>query len=468
MESKHLQSIRELNLIIRISQSIIGTLDYQMVLQLLSDGMSELLDIETAAIYTLENDYELHLGATTPALPPDLPEGLRKALVADHPHIKMAVTTRKPVVVTNTKVTSLSPAERSIVEVRNLISLLFLPFIQGNQPLGVLILGTCNKIRSFTQHEINLGQTVANHLSIAIQNSRFHSELQTYKDNLERLVAERTHELEAANEELKAMNEELHMKNEIVNKQKKTLETTICSLKSMQAKLIQSEKMASLGILTAGVAHEINNPLNFIMGAYHGLENYFSQTAPNQRESVAMLLEGIKTGTERVSAIVQGLSQFSRDSKTFNEECCIHSIIDNCLVMLHNQYKDRIVIERSNANPPTVVKGNAGKLHQVFINLLLNSIQAIEKEGKILILSQLNNDSVSITITDTGCGIAKENLPRITDPFFTTKDPRKGIGLGLSITYTIIQEHNGLIEFESVIGKGTTVIVTLPVNRSTT
>jgi signal transduction histidine kinase len=464
IESNNFQGIRELNIIIKISQSIIGTLDFQKVLQIISDGMSELLEIETAAIYLLESEEELLLGATTPPLDSHMPDSLRKALLTDHPHIQKVILARQPILLPDTNVARLSPAEKNIVEMRRLRSLLFLPFVQEDKVLGVLILGTCNKSRTYTDHEIDLGQTVANQLSVAIQNSRFHSYLENNKNNLEKIVAERTRELEETNEELHTINEELQEKNELILQQKEEIEAAFDNLKSVQVKLFQSEKMASLGVLTAGVAHEINNPLNFIMGAYQGLKGLFTSTAPEHKEDVSVLLNGLKTGVERASAIVQGLNQFSRDSKTYDEDCNVHSIMDNCLLMLHNQYINKINIDKLYEKGDLIVKGNVGKLHQAFINILTNSVEAIEKNGLITISTHKNMDTVSISISDTGCGIKKENLHKITDPFFTTREPQKGTGLGLSITYNIIRDHKGQLEFESEINKGTTVKIILPVN----
>jgi len=458
------QSIRELNLIIRISRNIIGTLDYEKVLQIISDGMSELLDIESAAMYMLVNDRDLHLGATTPPLDPHMPDELRKASLSDHPHIKKAIIKRKPVLLNDTKTAPLSPAEKTVAEMRQLRSLLYFPFVQEDRVLGVLILGTCNKSRKFTTHERDLGQTVANQLSVAIQNTRLHADLKNNNENLERLVEQRTKELENTNRVLRDMNLELIDKSHTVLQQKEELEASLDHLKSVQLKLIQAEKMASLGVLTAGVAHEINNPLNFIMGSYQGLELFFNNSDPDHKEQVALYLNGLKTGIERVKGIIHGLNQFSRENDTYNEDCDIHSIIDNCIMMLYGKLKPDIQIKKLFYKDGLMVKGNVGKLHQAFTNILINSIQAIEDKGVITITTKKQWANAVIEISDNGRGIKKEDLPRITDPFFTTKDPNKGTGLGLSITYTIIKEHRGQLEFESQLNKGTTVKVTLPHN----
>jgi signal transduction histidine kinase len=449
------QSIRELSIIINISHCIINTLDYENVLQIISNGMSELLEIETAAIYILQNDDELLLGATTPPLDPQMPDSLRKACLKDHPNIHKVISTKKPLLITDTTIAELSPDEKNIVKMRHLKSLVFFPFIQEDIVLGVLILGTCNIYREYTSHEIDLGQTVANQLSVSIQNMRLHEDLKNYKNNLEKLVVERTHDLEIAYEELLK-------RNEIVFHQKEEIETTLKDLKIAQSKLIQAEKMASLGVLTSGVAHEINNPLNFLVGASAGLQEYFDQYGSKDIEKTTFLLNSMKTGIERASDIVKGLNQFSRDNAGQNEDCCINSIIDNCLTILNNQVKHEIEVKKEYSEEIILVKGNVGKLHQLFINILSNAIQAITTNGEIIISTNKTNNEAIIEISDNGQGISDENLPRITEPFFTTKSPGQGTGLGLSIAHTIVHDHNGSIDFESEINKGTKVKIALP------
>lgn len=289
------------------------------------------------------------------------------------------------------------------------------------------------------------------------------TELQYHKNNLEKLVKEKTIDLESAVKELKVTNEELSAKNEIIHNQNNELISTLQRLKETQSQLLQAEKMASLGTLTAGVAHEINNPLNYLMGAIVGLENYFNEYGSKDEKKTSILLNSIDEGIERISGIVNGLGQFSRDNSSYNENCNIHAILDNCLVMLNNQLKRRIVVVKNFNHNQIIVKGNVGKLHQVFINILTNAVQAIESKGEIRIDTEIQLDQVIVVISDNGAGISKENIKQIEDPFFTTKPPGEGTGLGLSISYTIIKEHNGVINFESELNKGTKVIITLPI-----
>jgi signal transduction histidine kinase len=289
-------------------------------------------------------------------------------------------------------------------------------------------------------------------------------ELEEHKSHLQELVELKTAYLDETLNELKHINEELSRKNDIINSQNDNLKETLQHLKETQTHLLESEKMASLGVLTAGIAHEINNPLNFILGGYTGMEDYLKE-AGIKNETVDIFMDSIKTGVERSAAIVSGLSQFSRSDKDYEARCNINMIIDNCLLMMSSQIRDRINIIRNFSLEPVQVSGNIGKLHQVFANILLNACQAIETDGAVSITTRKAGGWVTVSISDTGKGIKQEDLPRVAEPFFTTREPGQGIGLGLSIAYSIIKEHKGKIEFESVDANGTTVTVMLPMHR---
>lgn len=283
----------------------------------------------------------------------------------------------------------------------------------------------------------------------------YENELEEHKFHLEKLVQKRTKDLETANKELKSLYKELKI-------QKEEIESTLHTLKEAQGRLVQTEKMASLGVLTAGVSHEINNPLQYLSGIYYGLVKYFKKYGSHEEQTTNLFLSSTKTSIERISSIVNGLNQLSRDNRNFDEDCDIHSIINNCLTVLHSQYKYTIEIEKEYYLDTIILKGNVGQLHQVFINILTNAVQAIENKGKISIATYIKAESALIEISDTGYGINKENLAKIIDPFFTTKDPGKGTGLGLSISYSILKDHKGSIEFESEVNKGTKSIITIP------
>lgn len=287
-------------------------------------------------------------------------------------------------------------------------------------------------------------------------------------------------------------------KNEIEEKNT-ALNTVLNNLKDTQQQLVQSEKMASLGQLTAGVAHEINNPINFVsanikplkddladlMGYLNfyrntikdkGLEHAFGgkEKLPEENEinivlkEVDDLLRGIEEGAARTAEIVKGLRNFSRLDQDALKKASLNEGIESTLTLLHSTYKDRIDIVKNLGNLPEV-ECFPGQINQVFMNLLSNAIQAIPGTGSIFVSTQLMaNDKVSISIKDTGSGIPDEIRSKIFDPFFTTKDVGKGTGLGLSISYGIIQKHHGSIEVLSETGVGSTFIITLPVQQNLT
>jgi signal transduction histidine kinase len=255
---------------------------------------------------------------------------------------------------------------------------------------------------------------------------------------------------------------EIRKQKEEVEKEKIKTEEALKDLKNAQIQLIQSEKMASLGTLTAGVAHEINNPLNYIAGGCSGLEQILKERNIND-DKINVLLNAIKIGVEKASQIIRGLNQFSKTTSNKKETENIHQIIDNSLAILKSQIPDRIEITKSYYPEPIYINGNISDLHQMVVNIIINAVQAIPERGNIHISTNISQNKINIEFIDTGIGIIKENLAKITDPFFTTKEQGKGTGLGLSIAYSIIKDHEGIIDFESEVGKGTTVKVRLKI-----
>jgi signal transduction histidine kinase len=168
-------------------------------------------------------------------------------------------------------------------------------------------------------------------------------------------------------------------------------------------------------------------------------------------------------GVVRVTTIIQTLDQFSRETDSYTNTCDVHSIIDNCLFLLKQRFADRIVVKTNFSDELPPIRGNEGRLHQMFFNILFNADQSIENNGEISISTKVDQNDILIEIADTGCGIRKDLISKITDPFFTTKEPGEGVGLGLSLVYAIVKEHGGEIKFESEEHKGTTVMLKLPI-----
>jgi len=276
-------------------------------------------------------------------------------------------------------------------------------------------------------------------------------ELKKYTTNLENLVKERTEEVTEANNSLVASNYQLKEQHQV-------LKDTLESLENTQKQLFQADKMASLGVLLAGVGHEINNPLNFINGGVQGLKNL----PKNNSSETQPFYEIIEEGVRRAAKIVKSLSHFSRKTSKMDEECDVHLIIDNCLTILNNKFKHKVVLEKNYTENVLIISGSEGKLHQAILNVLSNAEQAIEEQGLITITTTTSKKELSISIKDSGRGIADEDLSKVGDPFFTTKEVGKGTGLGLSITYSIVQEHNGSVELTSKVGEGTEFILNFP------
>jgi signal transduction histidine kinase len=251
-------------------------------------------------------------------------------------------------------------------------------------------------------------------------------------------------------------------KNLVLQSQGEELKAAISYLQNTQKQLIQSEKMAALGVLASGVSHEINNPLNYILGGVQCIKEQCSLHQDQCKSNIDFYVDAISTGVEKVSAIVTGLNRFSRSGESFQKRLDVHNITDTCILMLNYLTHNRIEIVKDYSGSSCIILGDEAKLHQVILSILLNAIQSINSTGIITIKTEIQGPRVIIYISDTGCGISEENLPKIMDPFFTTKDPGEGTGLGLSITYKMLQEHNGTIDFRSVAGKGTTVTISLP------
>ncbi len=275
--------------------------------------------------------------------------------------------------------------------------------------------------------------------------------LEEYNKNLEMTVAARTIELEHKNKALTEGNTEL--------------QEALKELQNAQQRLIQSEKMASLGIMAAGVGHEINNPLNFIRGGINVLEEKCKHLGGLDEES-AKLFKVVEEGIDRITKIVHSLSHYSKPSESLDETCEVPGIIQNCLLILNIKLKGRVNVKGNLDGQFRPVQGNEGKLHQLFLNLISNAEQAINGHGNIEVKIRENNEALHVTISDDGEGISQENIHKIADPFFTTKGPGVGTGLGLFIVHSIINEHNGEIRFESEEGKGTSVHVHLPFEQS--
>jgi C4-dicarboxylate-specific signal transduction histidine kinase len=252
---------------------------------------------------------------------------------------------------------------------------------------------------------------------------------------------------------------ESHRYQSRLSKQKQALESTIEQLKETESQLVQTEKLASLGRMSAGIIHEINNPLNFATTGLYTLRNKGKYLAAEQQAEYAEVLKDVEEGIKRVKTIVSDLRMFTHPETESRDQVDVAEVIGSALRFLANEWKDRVEIEQR-LEPHQSVWANKNKMIHVFTNLLQNSLDALKvkqfgdgEKPAVHIEGSVKDGRSVIRIRDNGPGIEKEHLDKIFDPFFTTKDVGEGMGLGLSICYRIIQEFDGRISVQTESGR---------------
>lgn len=268
-------------------------------------------------------------------------------------------------------------------------------------------------------------------------------------------------------ESFNQMTEDLKSANQKLIEWGKTLEKKVeertKELTKMQAHLFQSEKLASLGKLSAGIAHEINNPLGGVLIYSHLLLEDTDKSSPHYEN-----LKKIVKETSRCKDIVKGLLEFARPKDPEMSLIDINKLVDKSLSIMEGQALfQNIRVEKRYSSDLSKIVADSGQLQQVFMNIILNAAESMDGNGSLILFTSLDEDSknISIKFTDTGQGIKEEDKKRLFEPFFSTKEVGKGTGLGLAISYSIIQKHNGTIEVASQVGKGSTFTVKLPVTK---
>jgi len=288
------------------------------------------------------------------------------------------------------------------------------------------------------------------------------------------------------------LTEEMAASQQQLVQQAEDLEKLNRQLKEAQAQMLQREKMASIGQLAAGVAHEINNPIGFVSSNIRTLEKYFGKFStfvekvrdlvagrsdaelaeqlrrierelrlPQVMDDVPELIAESREGMQRVKEIVLNLKSFSRVDNMERQQANLNDCLESTLKIVWNELKYKASVERDYGELPPI-ECRPQELNQVFMNLLVNAAHAIDKDGEIRIRTWADDDEVHVAISDTGSGIPEEIRQRIFEPFFTTKEVGKGTGLGLSISWDIVQKHGGRIEVDSEVGRGTTFTISLP------
>ena len=293
---------------------------------------------------------------------------------------------------------------------------------------------------------------------------------------------DRSDEIGLLAESFNRMIESLKKSQMEIEEYNRTLEEKIIErtseLENAQAQLIQSEKMAAIGQLAAGVAHELNNPLGGILGyAQFNLEKIQEKNANNITDkdikSYKRYLKDIEMQTRRCKAIVQNLLKFSRTSQTIDfSDIDVNAVLEDTLTFMEHQLMiNQINLRKNFDNSIPRIMGNPSQLQQVFTNIIINAMHASEPGSEIAVATRFSpplgefHGAVEISISDRGQGISEENIKKIFEPFFTTKEVGKGTGLGLSVSYGIIKEHGGEIKVNSTPNKGTIFTIIIPLEK---
>jgi signal transduction histidine kinase len=407
--------IKELDVLSKVGQSVTALLDTEQLLLRIVDAGLQLTGAEEGSLLLIDAETgDLYMRAQR-----NVGERFARGF-----RVKVQDTIAGQVVRTGQPYWSSVDDQGLKVKTNYLVmSLAYVPLKISAQVVGVLLVDNKLSSRAFTEDDIYLLSTLADYAAIAIEKAELYGQLKEFSEELERRVEERTRELRAA-----------------------------------QDQLIQSEKLATIGELAAGVAHEINNPMGVILGFAQVLLKRIDKEDAMFRPLSIIEREGV-----RCKNIVQNLLDFARQNKPTPRRLNVNGVIEAAVGLVEHQANaDRVVLIADYAPDLPEVVADENQLQQVFFNILLNAYQAMPDGGELHINSRVQGGRVEAVFRDSGPGIAQEDIRHVFDPFFTTKEVGEGTGLGLSVSYGIVKQHGGTIEVESESGSGATFTVKLP------
>jgi two-component system NtrC family sensor kinase len=465
-------TIEQLSLLSDLAAAINATLDVEKIYEQTLDRLVHAMGYQGAYLLVVDRERRVVRGHRMAGGPESEARFRAMEFPLDHPRAGTArvAATGFPLLVDDFDAPG-QPVDAASAHALGLRSAVLVPLRVKGEVFGVLSVASSEPGRVGAA-DLELLSAVANHVALAVDRAESFQTIEELSRGLEDKVRVRTEQLRSANEELQAAYRDLQ---------------------ATQMQLIQREKMASVGQLVAGVAHELNNPIGFVYSNVTTLEDFVRRLrgmlevyrglalpaesrdrvqAEWERRKIDYALryldsmtQGIREGAERARKIVRDLRVFARSQDDVWQAVDLHEELESSLTLLNHLLKDRVTVHRKFGDLPPVDCIRSA-IDQVFLNLLANAAQAIAGPGAITIETRREGDAAIVAIGDTGPGIPPDAMGRIFDPFFTTKPVGEGTGLGLSISYEIAKKHGGKIQAESPPGGGARFTVRLPIART--
>ncbi len=436
-----------LHSLLEINKALISTIELPKVLQIIIDKSTQIINLNTGAIYLHENE-RLYLGATTPPLPDNFPDVFRYDELANHSHIQKALLLKTPIVINDVSKATLSEAEQIVVKNRSLVSILYIPLIIENRPVGTLILGSTEKKRNFTEQEIDIYNTFSAQAALAIENARLYNN-SLYAAN----------ELRQQNEEFLTLNEELSENNKRIYEMNE-------SLKVAKEKAEESERLKTAFL--NNITHEIRTPLNAIVG-FSNIINDIDLSG----DKIKTFTKTISESSNQLLSIVDDVLEIAliqaKSSSVINTEFDIINLVNNILSDFKARLTNKEVEFKTTINinvDKYLVCSDKAKISAILKHLLDNS-RKFTVQGLILFNLEFESDNIILEIADTGIGISQDLQEIIFEPFRQVEagNSRKfgGNGIGLAIVKANVDMLKGEIQLKSELEVGTSIKVIIPI-----
>jgi signal transduction histidine kinase/putative methionine-R-sulfoxide reductase with GAF domain len=404
------------------NSGLMETLDVDEILRLVLEGVTKNIGFDRARLYLVNEKRNVLECKMAVGIDEERIRGITLRLNPEDSIVARSIFEKQPFIIPDA---SKDPRVNPIIKEKfNLHSLVAIPLLVKEKALGAIAADFIDPNKNITKEALESVMAFAQQAGLAIHNAFMYQELKTFSQQMEEKI-----------------------------------QKTTADLKKTEAQLIRSEKLAALGQLAAGIAHEIRNPLTSINILIHSMTKNLP-SGDSHKEDLKVIEEEI----HRMNEILDQFLQFAKPATPLLEKADVFSIFEETLQLLRPHIEKQLIVVEKEFQPLPIILMDREQMKQVFLNLLLNAIQAMPGGGHLTLRGRNSEDGqwIHISIQDSGIGISSENMNKLFDPFYSTKEG--GIGLGLSITHRIIDQHHGKIEVESAPGKGTLFTIWLPIS----